>query len=55
MWVTIVSVAVMLALAVISWPFEAMGVFGADMNFFLVLMVGCGGIICAIERNGKDR
>ena len=55
MMITMISVAVMILAAVICHIFEAMGVFGAGSQFLWVLIAGFGGIICAIERNGKGR
>ena len=45
--------AAVLGVTVVCWLFEAMGIFGTDIKFYLLLTAGFGGIICAIERQGK--
>lgn len=55
MWITVISVAVMVLVAVIAHFLEAMGVCGAGTQFLWVLIAGFGGVICAIEGGKKGR
>ena len=55
MLVTVISVAAMILVAIVAHFLEAMGVCGAGTQLLWVLFAGFGGIICAIERNGRGR